>query len=313
MSKNQQHNHTHSHQHSSEITGKKLFLTVILNFTITIAQIIGGVLSNSLALLSDAIHNFSDGIAVLLAWIANKLMSHPGTEKRTFGLRRSETMAAFINAIALISISIYLMVESVKRFSEIKEVDSGIMLWMGIVGLVANTFSVLLLRRDSTKNINVKAAYLHLLGDALTSVAVIAGALLIKIWNIYWVDPAVTLLISFYILFHTVSILKESTMVLMQFTPAGIDINKIRDRMRQIGGIDNLHHIHVWALSEKQIHFEAHVTLTADEKVSETASIRQEIVSTLLSDFNIRHVTLQFEHGSEYNHDTILENCDETH
>jgi cobalt-zinc-cadmium efflux system protein len=302
-----------SHRHSSDITGKKLFLTIILNFIITVAQTIGGVLSGSLALISDALHNLSDGIAVLLAWIANKLMLHPGTDKRTFGLRRSETLAAFINSLALIAISIYLMVESVSRFSEIKEIDGDLMFWMGVVGLVANTFSVLLLRGDSAKNLNVKAAYLHLLGDAMTSVAVIVGALLIKFWNIYWIDPLVTLLISFYILFHTVSILKESTMVLMQFTPPGIDISEIRRRLKKVSGIDDLHHIHVWSLSEKQIHFEAHVTLVNDENVSETGVIRHRAVEVLKNDFNIEHVTLQFEYGDAYNHDLILENCDDSH
>jgi cobalt-zinc-cadmium efflux system protein len=312
MTKNTHNSHSH-HHHSSELTGKKLFLTIILNFIITAAQIVGGILSNSLALISDAIHNLSDGVAVLLAWIANKLMAHPGTENRTFGWRRSETLAAFINAIALIAISIYLMVESVKRFSDIKDVDGNLMFWMGVVGLVANTFSVLLLRSDSTKNINVRAAYLHLLGDALTSVAVIVGALLIKLWNIYWIDPLVTLIISFYILFHTITILKESTMVLMQFTPAGININEISSRLKEVPAIENLHHVHVWALSEKQIHFEAHITLLNDEKVSETENVRHNVADILKSDFSIEHVTIQFEYGEVFNHDLILDSCDDGH
>jgi len=313
MADKRQYIHSHKHRHSSDITGKKLFLTIILYLTITVAQVIGGILSNSLALFSDAIHNLSDGIAVLLAWIANRLMSRPRTDKRTFGFLRSETLAAFINSLALIAISIFLMVESVKRFFDIKEIDGKLMFWMGVVGLVANTFSVLLLRRDSANNLNVKAAYLHLLGDALTSVAVIAGALIIEWWNIYWIDSAVTLLISFYILFHTVDVFKESSMVLMQFTPPGIEITEISERLRKVTGIDNLHHIHVWALSEKNIHFEAHITLESDRKISETDEVKSNISDILLNDFGISHVTLQFEYGPDYNHDKLIENCDESH
>lgn len=300
MSSHHHSHHHHEHASFDNMTGKKLFLTIILNFLITAAQIVGGILSNSLALISDALHNLSDGVAVLLAWIAYRLGKKPGTPRQTFGFRRSEILAAFINSVALIAISVYLIVEAALRFADTTPVNGDIMLWLGIIGLVANSISVLLLQKDKGSNINVRAAYLHLLGDALTSLAVIIGAIVIEVWQIYWIDPLVTVIISLYILYHTIGLLKESISVLMQFTPSEVDLVEAKQKLETLPEINNVHHLHSWALSEGSLYFEAHVNLQNDLPTSATIQVRHTVEELLHYEYGIEHVTLQFEYKSHH-------------
>jgi cobalt-zinc-cadmium efflux system protein len=165
--------------------------------------------------------------------------------------------------------------------------------------LIANGISVLILEREKNKNINIKAAYLHLVGDALTSLAVIAGAVLIWFFNIIWVDAVVTIIIGFYLLIHTWKLLKESVTILMQMTPSEIDIAKIESRLIQIEGLQNVHHIHVWNLTDKLMHFECHLNLEHDLQVSETGQIFEKVKKILHDEFDIEHITIQFEFGGE--------------
>lgn len=286
----QEHHHQHHHH------GSRLGWTFILNVVITVAQIIGGVISGSLALISDAIHNLSDGVAVLLAYIAERLARREKTAKHSFGYKRAEILAAFINALVLIAISVYLAIEAIARFANPHEVDFAWMLGLGILGFAANGFSVLLLHEGHEQNLNVKAAYLHLLGDALTSLAVMVGALAIWAWGWTWIDPAVTLLISLYLLVHTFKLLKESTEILMQFAPATIDSDTVKQRLETITGLKQVYHIHIWRLTDHSIHFEAHAELDADLRLSETRAIDEQMNAILHRQFNITHVTIQFEY-----------------
>lgn len=284
----------HSHD-TNQVSNSKLVFTILLNLLITISQIVGGIISGSLALISDAIHNLSDSVSVILAWFAQILSGKPRTIKFTFGYKRAEILAAFINAIALIGISIYLVFEAVDRLINPKTVDATWMFWLGLLGLVANGISVLILEREKNKSINIKAAYLHLLGDALTSVAVIAGAILIWFFEIYWADPVVTILISIYLFVHTFKLLKESVTILMQMAPSEINIPMIEERLMKLDELKNIHHIHVWNLTDKLIHFESHITLKEDQKVSETKLIFKKVQKILHDEFDIEHVTIQFE------------------
>jgi cobalt-zinc-cadmium efflux system protein len=278
----------------------KLIFIFILNLIITIAQIVGGIISGSLALISDAIHNLSDSFSVILAWFAQVLSRKPSTLKSTFGYKRAEILAAFINSVALIGISVYLIFEAVNRLLHPNPVDAKWMFWLGLLGLIANGISVLILEREKNKNINIKAAYLHLLGDALTSIAVIIGAVLIWFFNIVWVDAVVTILIGIYLLTHTGKLLKESVTILMQMTPADLDITEIKSRLIKIEGLKNVHHIHVWNLTDKLLHFECHLNLEHDLQVSETNVICNKVRKILHHEFNIEHVTIQFEYGGEH-------------
>lgn len=280
-----------------QVSMPKLVFTIFLNLLITTAQVVGGIISGSLALISDAIHNLSDTVSVVLAWFAQVLSRKPTTPKSTFGYKRAEILAAFINAIALIAISVYLIFEAVERLITPQPVDARWMFWLGLLGLVANGLSVLILEREKNKNINIRAAYLHLLGDALTSLAVIVGAALIWMYNIVWVDAVVTVVIGVYLLVHTGKLLKESVTILMQMTPADINITEIEEKLITIEGIKSVHHIHVWNLTDKILHFECHISLKDDLPVSATTAITQKVEKLLHDEFDIDHVTIQFEYG----------------
>ncbi len=289
----------HKHEH----TARNLAITVILNGVITISQFAGGIISGSLALISDALHNLSDVISVVLAYLAQRIGLRPQTQKSTFGFKRAEILAAFINAITLIAISVYLLVEAGKRFLNPKEVDYLWMLGLGILGVIANGLSVLILHHNKDENLNIRAAYLHLIGDALTSVAVVAGAVCIWLFQVYWIDPLVTVLISIYIFVHTFKILKESIGILMQFSPPDIDQNEVVLALEEIVEIHSIHHVHIWQLADHQIYFEGHLTLAENLQVSDTQAITLNAKRLLNSRFKITHTTFQYETMS-------CENCD---
>jgi len=283
---------SHEHEH----TGRNLAITVILNGIITISQFVGGIISGSLALISDALHNLSDVISVILAYLAHRIGLRPQTQKSTFGYKRAEILAAFINALTLIAISVYLLVEAGKRFLNPKEVDFVWMLGLGILGFIANGLSVLILHQNKEENLNIRAAYLHLIGDALTSLAVIAGAVCIWLFQVYWIDPLVTVLISIYIFIHTYKILKESVEILMQFAPPEIDQKEIVSVLMEIPEISGVHHIHLWQLADHQINFEAHLVLSENIPVLETHLITEDAKRLLNSRFGITHTTFQYEY-----------------
>jgi cobalt-zinc-cadmium efflux system protein len=267
---------------------------MMLNFLITVVEVVGGILSGSLSLLSDALHNFSDGIAIIISWIAIRLGRQPQTTKYTFGLKRAEIIAAVLNAGTLIVICFYLFKESYERFVNPQEIAGGLMITVASIGLIANVVGTLLLKRGSKDNINIRSAYLHLLGDAISSVAVIIGGLCIYFFKIYWVDPLLTILISIYILWESIKIVREAINVLMMGTPQTISIENIQKEVEEVPGVCNIHHVHIWRLNERVIHLEAHIDV-ADMLVSQTAELSCRIEEKLKQDHGIDHVTLQFE------------------
>jgi cobalt-zinc-cadmium efflux system protein len=282
--------------HHSEVKGSRLLIATMLNLFISVAEIIGGLLSNSLSLMSDAFHNLSDGLAIFIAWIANKISSRPSNLKRTFGYKRIEIMAAMLNAGVLLVISVWLFYEATWRLFNPEPIKSGLMIIVAIIGLLANFVAVVILRADSKKNINVKAAYLHLFGDTLSSIAVIIGGILIYFFDIYWIDPVITMLIGLYLLKETWGILKQANSILMQGVPAGLNLEIIRKDLEQIGEIANIHHVHLWNLDDHAIHFECHVELKEDFHLSETRQVQSKIESLLEEKYEIGHVTVQFEY-----------------
>lgn len=284
--------------HHNDSFGKNLLWATLLNFVITAFQIIGGILSSSLALISDAVHNFGDALAVLIAYIANKLAKKDPTFSKTFGYKRIEILAALLNAIVLVIISVVLVYESIERMHEPKEIKAGIMLVVAIVGLIANLISVFILHKDSGKNINVKAAYLHLLGDTFSSLAVIVVGIIIYFKALYWLDPLITIFISIYLLKHTYAILKETINILMQGKPANIDILELKKFLEAYNEIENIHHVHVWNLNDREIHFECHVETHANYHLSELNAIRRKIEKEMHREFGISHFTLQFEYNA---------------
>lgn len=285
------------HDHGHHINQKNLLTATVLNLAITIAEVIGGILSNSLALLSDALHNLSDTIAVFIAYIANKAGHKNANKRKTFGYKRIEILAALLNGAILVGISVYLFFEAYKRFINPQEIKGGLMLIVAVIGLLANLIAVLILKGDSKHNINVKAAYLHLLGDTMSSIAVIVGGVLIYFYNIYWIDPLVTVLVGIYIIKESWKIIRETVDILMQSTPSGLDIDSLKKQIEAIPEVNNIHHIHAWNLTDKESHFEGHVDVVKDLTISQTNVILQKIEKMLQREYDIDHVTLQFEYG----------------
>ncbi len=288
--------HNHSHNHGSETSEKNLFITMLLNFLITAAEVIGGIISGSLSLISDAMHNLSDGIAIIITYIAMRLSKKPKTFKYTFGLKRAEILAAIINASTLIIISFFLIKEAVERFYNPQQITGSIMLIVAAVGLAANVIGTLLLKKGSENNLNIRAAYFHLLSDAVSSLAVIIGAAFIIFFKIYWIDPLLTILISLYILKETYEIVKESVDIIMMSKPEGIDLDEIKKLIEDIEKVKNIHHVHLWKMNNNDTHFEAHIEVE-DMGVSKTAEIQKLIEQKLHDKYEINHTTLQFECG----------------
>jgi cobalt-zinc-cadmium efflux system protein len=283
-------------QHHTPVKGNRLLVVTVLNLLISVAEIAGGLISNSLSLISDALHNLSDGLATFIAWVANKVSKKPSNSRRTFGYKRIEILAAFFNAVILIAVSIYLFYEAIMRFLEPQPVKSMIMIIVASIGILANLAGVFLLQADSKKNINIRAAYLHLLGDTLTSLGVIFGGILIYFYNIFWIDPLLTILIGIYMIRQTWGIVKQTVDILMQGSPAGIDLDSIRRDIEKIPEIANIHHVHIWNLDDHSVHFECHVDLLKDELISDTERIYSLIDDILKEKYHISHLTIQFEY-----------------
>jgi len=285
------HNHSHSH---TTLSGTNLLLSIVLNILITTAQVIGGFISGSLALISDAVHNFSDVISLIISYIANILTrKKKQTKQYTFGYKRAEIIAAFINAATLIVVAIFLGIEAVKRFSAPIEIESNLVIWLAILGIAANGFSVLLLKKDAQSNLNMRSAYIHLLSDMLTSVAVLIGGLLMKYYQIYWVDGLLTLIISVYLIYLSWDILISSVKILMLFAPKHIMIDNVATEVLKINEVKNIHHVHIWQLNDHDIHIEAHIEFINDIKLSEFDTICETIETMLLEKFHINHCNFQ--------------------
>ena len=285
-----------SHDHSNNIpeSGKRLAIVVALNFLITIAEVIGGLMSGSLSLLSDALHNFSDGIAVIIAWIAIKLRTLPRSDHYTFGLKRAEVLAAVINAGALVAISIYLFIEAWSRYHNPEPIAGNIMTIVATVGLVANIIGTWLLHRGSKESMNLRAAYLHLFSDAISSVGVILGGLAIMFLEVYWIDPLLTVLIGLYVLKESMQILWRTLGIFMLAAPPELNTDEIRLAIREHENVDDIHHIHLWAVAENDIHFEGHITID-DQLLSKASLLRIQLEELLHDRFDINHTTFQIE------------------
>jgi len=284
----------HEDHHKIPESGFRLSMVVALNLVITVAEVIGGLLSNSLSLISDAVHNFSDGLAAIIAWIAMRLNQRPADQHYTFGYKRAEVIAASINAGTLAAISVYLCIEAVNRLLHPHPITGSIMAWVALIGLIANIVGTGLLYRGSKKNTNLYALYLHLLSDALSSLGVVIGGIAISYFNITWIDPVLTILIGLYILKESIAILKREMDMFMLAVPSRLSMDDIRKAILSVRGVDGLHHVHLWEVDEGDIHLEAHIKVR-DKTVKETDKIRRLIEETLNTHFNILHVILQVE------------------
>ena len=293
----------HHHDHGT-LKGRNLFISVALNLAITLAQVTGGIISGSMALLSDALHNFSDVLSLLITYVTYRLAKKKNTPKHTFGYQRGEILAAFINSTTLLIIAAFLGFEAIHRILNPQNINSMVVIWLAVASIVVNGSSVLLIHSGARESINIKSAYLHLFTDMLTSVAVLAGGLLMKYWGLFWVDGVVTLVIAFYLIYSSWHLFITSINIIMLFSPKDVDIALLTQRIEAIEGVKNLHHLHLWQLTDKKVNLEAHIDLEKDQPVS-VFEKQLEKIRQIASEMGIGHVTIQPEYTRNDNKELI--------
>lgn len=297
----------HNHNHG-DLKGEKLKITIILNLFITVAQIIGGFLSGSLTLLSDALHNFSDVIALIISYIADKLTHKKFTPRQTFGYKRAEIIAALINSATLIAIALMIAKEAIIRFKNPVQVNSIPVIVLAVLSILINGGSVLLLKSHSKNSLNIKSAYLHLFSDMITSVAVLISGIVMYYSNMYWIDGILSMMIALYLVYSSLGLLKKTLKILMQFTPTELDLIEIRNTLlREIPLIENIHHTHIWQLNESDYQFEAHIDIKENLLLSETSKIVLEVDKLLRKKYGIKHTLLQPEFGVNDSKNLIID------
>lgn len=288
-------------------TEKYLGLSILLNVVITATQAIGGLISGSLALLSDALHNFSDVISLLISYIANRYAKKEASQERTFGYKRAEIIAAFINAATLIILASFLIYESIVRFINPEIIQADWVIALAILGILVNGLSVVLLHGSARQNMNLKSAYLHLLSDMSASVALLIGGIAMYFYQWFWLDSLLTLGIAAYLLVMGYQLLKESFNILMLFTPESVDLIKLRAAMNVDTRIQNIHHLHVWQVNEHENHLEAHIDFNENISLADFDRILDKIEIVLHEDYGINHVNIQPEYKKDDNKNIIVQ------
>ncbi len=285
------------HEHHADY-GSRLLWGAVLNLLIPVGQIIGGLAANSLGLISDALHNLSDVVALVLGYAADRVSRRPATLRRTYAFKRAEIIAAFVNAAGLVGVSIFIIVEAVRRLFAPQPVVGLIVMIAAAAGLVVNTISALLLRRHGG-NLNVKAAFLHLVGDAVTSLGVVVGGLCVVLFQWYWVDAVVSLAIAVWMCREAGKILRGSMAILMEGVPEGLDIPTIEEAMVGVPGVRGVHDLHVWAISSHDFAMSAHVEVD-EQQVADLRSVLRPLKDLLRERFAIEHATLEPESPSGF-------------
>jgi cobalt-zinc-cadmium efflux system protein len=285
----------HQHEeHSHSLVGRPLLITLVLVLVIMVAEVIGGIYSNSLALISDGGHMLTDALALALSLFAINLARRPATATKTYGYHRAEIMAALANGTILILVSAYIFYEAAHRFSALPTVKSPLMLVIAVIGLVANLIGLFLLRKGSRKSINVKAAFWHVFSDTMSSVGVIVAAIIIYFTGWYIADPIIAVVIGVIILLGAVRIVRESVDILLESVPQHLEIEKVAAAVKNIPDVEDMHDIHIWTITSGIYALSAHLKI-ADQTVSASCDIVTRVNELLEREFNITHTTLQLE------------------
>ena len=288
------------HNHSVinyKTSSRKIKIAIYLNILIVVVQGSVGLIIDSLSLLSDALHNFSDVLSLVVSMIAIRLVARIGSLKKTFGFKRAEIIAAMLNGLLLILLSLLLIKEAFFRVLYPIEIESTWIIILASVSFFINIGCTLLLSKEAAYNLNIRSSYVHMLSDAMTSLAIVVGGFFMYYKGAYWVDGLLTFMISLYLLYLGWKIVKETFSFIMHFVPSHLDIKEIEEEVLKIDHVKNMHHVHLWQLNENQIHFEAHIDFQEDLNLSEVTLILSKIDSLLLNQFKINHVTLQPEIG----------------
>jgi cobalt-zinc-cadmium efflux system protein len=279
---------------ANSITGRPLKLTLGLVIIIMVAEIVGGILSNSLALLSDAGHMLTDALALGLSLFAMNLARRPATPTRTFGYHRAEIMAALANGTVLVLVSVFIFYEAYQRFTNLPAVRTPLMMVVAAIGLVANLIGLYLLRRGSHQSLNIKAAFWHVIGDTLSSVGVIIAGAVIYFTGWYVADPILAVIIGVVILWGAVRIVRESSDILLESVPGHLRIEDVITGVKGIPGVADMHDVHIWTITSGIYALSAHLSI-GDQKVSQSCDIITKVNEKLADDYNITHTTLQLE------------------
>jgi cobalt-zinc-cadmium efflux system protein len=282
------------HDHNAIGAATKLKYGLVITVIILALEIAGGILSNSLALLSDAGHVFADGIALLLSWYGVRQAARPSSNRMTFGYHRVGVVIAIVNAVSILAIAGFILFEAYQRFFQQPEINSILMLSVAVVGLAANIFVASWLHKEQKESLNIKSAFWHALGDALASLGVIAGAVVIMLTGLYWIDALVSALIGLIIIFAAWGIFKEGMRILLEAVPGNISIKEVQGAIQNIPSVRDVHDLHVWSISSNLHALSCHV-LIDDCTVSQAEHVRQQIEYVLREKFSISHTTVQTE------------------
>ena len=285
------------HQHAPE-SDKGLLGAVFINILLTLAQVIGGIISGSLSLIADALHNLSDAASLGIALFARTIGRKPADKTKSFGYQRAEVIAALINLTLLITVSLYLIYEAVWRIVEPQVVTGLIIVVVAGVAFVVDMVTALITFRMSKNSLNMKAAFLHNLADALTSIGVIIAGALILLYQWYWVDTLLTFLIAGFVLWQGIIMLPKTIHLLMEGTPENLSSDEIKASLEEAKDVEDVHHIHIWNLDEHRIALEAHVVVATNE-LQEVEVIKRNLKEILKDRFKITHSTLEFEYFNE--------------
>lgn len=273
---------------------KNISLALFITLTIFVAEIVGGILSNSLALISDAYHMLIDISSLLISLGAFKIAKRELTLNKTYGYHRTEIIAAFFNSITLIFLAFYIFFQSYLRFVHPEEIHIKLMLLVAFIGLVANLIALFFLHKQAQENLNVKGAFLHILGDTLSSFGVIIGGIIIYFTQLFIVDAFISLIIGFMILYSALNLFKETMHILLEGTPSHLDVNQIIEKVKSINGVKEIHEIHIWTITSDMNALSCHL-LVEEQPLSKSNEIMIAVNNLLKNEFKIKHTTLQLE------------------
>lgn len=290
-------------------SGYRLLFVLALNIVITVAQAGVGFSIGSLSLLADALHNFSDVLALLISYAATKIAQSRVKLHETFGRRRAEIVAAVINTLVLVVIAGFLLKEAFEGLFDPQAVDAPSVMALAGLSILVNALSAAILHSDAKKSLNIKSAFLHLFSDMLTSCGVLAGAVAMYFWGFSWIDPALSIAVASYLVYASWGVLMASLRVIMHFTPRDIDLKEVEDAICNFEQIANIHHVHVWSLDGKDIYFEAHLEFKENLLLSKVSETSNAVSNLLASRFGIGHTVLQPEIGSNHSKGLIDEHC----
>lgn len=280
--------------HLTPASDRPLKIALAIVLAIMLVEVAGGLLSNSLALLSDAGHMLVDSLALGLSLFALTIARRPPTPARTFGYHRVEIMAALVNGTTLVGVSIFIFYESYRRFLSPPVVQAPLMLGVAVIGLIANVSGIFLIRGTSRRNLNVKAAFWHVVGDTISSVGVIVGAIIIAVTGWRFADPIIAVLIGVVILWGAVRLVGESVDILLEAVPRHLKVSEVIEAIKKIPGVEEVHDIHIWTITSDMHALSAHLRIK-DQTVSRSGEIVEAVNRDLATNFNIRHTTLQLE------------------